>query len=191
MVLALDIGGTFIKWAVADGYELRRQGKIRTPKDMLSSLIASIQGILLENSEDAITGLAISFPGMCNPSDGIVIPIGSLEYIKEIPLRQKSEEALSLPMVLENDGRCAAIAEARLGNLQGVHSGYVLVIGTGVGGSYVQDGAILRGSHGYAGQISLMLTGELRENGLSALLASQIGMVGLLNRAADALGHPV
>ena len=54
MLLALDIGGTFIKWAVADGYELRRQGKIRTPKDTLSSLIASIQGILLENSENTM-----------------------------------------------------------------------------------------------------------------------------------------
>ena len=190
MILALDIGGTFIKWAVADGYELSRQGKVKTPRDTLDSLIDAIRKLLSENSGESITGLAVSYPGMCAPSTGIVLPIGSLEYIKGIPLQRELEEALSLPMVLENDGRCAAIAEARLGNLRGVHSGYVLVIGTGVGGSYVRDGEILRGSHGYAGQISLMLTGELRTNGLDALLASQIGMEGLLKRAADALNCP-
>ena len=108
MVLALDIGGTFIKWALADGYELVRQGKIETPKDALASLTAAIQEIPAENSGQTITGLAVSYPGMCDPATGLVIPIGSLEYIKGVPLQQRLEEALALPMVMENDGRCAA-----------------------------------------------------------------------------------
>ena len=32
-ILAVDIGGTFIKWAEADGYELKTSGKVPTPKN--------------------------------------------------------------------------------------------------------------------------------------------------------------
>lgn len=190
MILAVDIGGTFVKWGVADGYELVRQGKKETPKDSMDSLIKTIQGILNEQKEYPIEGLAVSYPGMTDPRTGIAVPIGSLEYLKGSRIEDELKKAFPMPVVMENDGRCAAIAEAKHGNLRGISRGYVIVIGTGLGGSFVLDGQVLTGSHGYAGQISLLMNGDVRSQGLGALLSTKLGMTGFVERGAKYLEMP-
>lgn len=66
---------------------------------------------------------------------------------------------------------------------QGIRSGYVLVIGTGIGGAYVRNGRIEAGSHGYGGQISRFLTDDIRRNGLNAIWSAHCGMPGFLAKA--------
>ncbi len=188
MILALDIGGTFIKWAAAEGYELLKQGKMPTPQDSLESLLDAIWGIIETNSEYSFEGLAVSYPGMEDPETGNLVPFGALKYGLNKPVRKIMEETFHMPVSLENDGRLAALAETETGSLRGVDSGYVLVIGTGIGGAYVKDGKIDCGRHGYAGQISLFLTKDIRKNGLASIWSADCAMPGLLAKAEEALG---
>lgn len=189
MILALDIGGTFIKWAVADGYELIVKGKVPTPRDSFESLINAIRNILEQNQAYDIKGTAVSYPGMADPQTGKLVPIGALDYGFHLPVEKMLEKALGMHVSLENDGRLAALAEAESGSLKGVDSGYMLVVGTGIGGAYVKNGKVETGSHGYAGQASLILMGDIRTQGLSTLFSSRTGMAAFLISAAEQMNR--
>lgn len=62
-----------------------------------------------------------------------------------------------LPTELETDVGAAAIAEHRLGSLQGVDSGVYLTVGTGVGGGLLSNGQPIRGAmHPEVGHIRVL-----------------------------------
>lgn len=104
-------------------------------------------------------------------------------------MRKMLEERFHLPVSFENDGRLAALAEAELGALRGIESGYVLVIGTGIGGAFVKNGKVENGYHGYGGQISLYLVDDIRKQKLNAIFSAHNGMPGFLVHAAEELGE--
>lgn len=187
MILAFDIGGTFIKWAIAEDYTLLRKGKVQTPRESFDELVNTLRTVLKENSEFEISGIAVSYPGMADPSTGRLVPIGALTYGFNQPVKKMLEDALGLPVSLENDGRLAALAEVRLGCLKDVNSAYVLVVGTGIGGAYVRNKTVETGTHGYAGQASLILVNDLRAKGLDAIFSSHTGMHDFLEHASEVL----
>ena len=61
--------------------------------------------------------------------------------------------AKSLPCRVLNDVHAHALGEARWGGGRGLASVLVVAVGTGIGGAYVEDGAIMLGSHNEAGHI--------------------------------------
>ena len=70
-----------------------------------------------------------------------------------------------MPLVIElqNDAKCAAIAENKYGALQEYKSSIFLTLGTGIGGAVIIDGKILEGKcfSGYEfGHITIDLNGE-------------------------------
>ena len=104
-------------------------------------------------------------------------------------MRKMLEERFHLPVSFENDGRLAALAEGELGALRGIESGYVLGIGTGIGGAFVKNGKVENGYHGYGGQISLYLVDDIRKQKLNAIFSAHNGMPGFLVHAAEELGE--
>lgn len=58
---------------------------------------------------------------------------------------------------IENDGKCAALAELWLGSIKGAKDAVVLVLGTGVGGGIIIDGKIHRGINLSAGEMSYVM----------------------------------
>jgi glucokinase len=67
-------------------------------------------------------------------------------------------EATGLPVVVDNDANCAALAEDRGGTT------LLLTLGTGIGGALVVDGALVRGARGFGaeyGHTVLALDGPL------------------------------
>ena len=71
---------------------------------------------------------------------------------------QRVRERCGCPVVLENDGKAAAIAELRAGTLQGCCNAAVFLIGTGVGGGIIANGELVRGVHSTAGEYSFVNT---------------------------------
>jgi predicted NBD/HSP70 family sugar kinase len=70
------------------------------------------------------------------------------------------KERCPVPIVLENDGKCAALAEAWKGNLKDCKDGAAIVLGTGIGGGIIKDGKIHRGKHYCAGEFSSIIVRE-------------------------------
>jgi glucokinase len=62
-------------------------------------------------------------------------------------------ERLGIPVVVDNDGNCAVLAEARFGAGGGAGDVVMLTLGTGIGGGLVLGGALQRGWIGAGGEL--------------------------------------
>lgn len=70
-----------------------------------------------------------------------------------MPLRALLSERTGLPVYVENDASCAALAEAFYNGALITPHLVMLTIGTGVGGGLVLDGRLYRGATGAAGEL--------------------------------------
>lgn len=142
--LVMDIGGSSIKYAVMDDKaHVIERGSKQTPLDTLDNLLNVIKEIY-QIHEAKVDGIAISAPGTINPTTGLILAPGALTYNYRVNLIDKIHEFTSIPVAIENDGKCAALAESWIGNLKGYRSGIVLVLGTGIGGGISQQPELIK-----------------------------------------------
>lgn len=81
---------------------------------------------------------------------------------RDIAARHYLQREWSLPVVVDNDVNCAALAELEVGAATGVRHGVMITIGTGIGGGLIVDGRIYRGSSfaGELGHMTMVPNGE-------------------------------
>jgi len=70
-----------------------------------------------------------------------------------VPLREELGRRFGLPVFVDNDANCAALAEA---HIVGARHLVMLTLGTGVGGGVVTDGRTFRGAHGLGAELGHM-----------------------------------
>lgn len=92
---------------------------------------------------------------------GVVTPDHDLDFVAERPelvpgFRDQLSAALGCTVELENDMNLAAIAEARLGAGRGADSFTLLVLDEAVAAASVIGDRLIRGAHGYAGELGLI-----------------------------------
>lgn len=156
-IIALDLGGTFIKAAeMNEKAGILSQWKVKSPTKTLEDLLAALDECVLTHLDGA-DGIAISMPGKIDVYRGIAHTGGAYHWIKDLEIVKLLEERYHVPVAVDNDGKCAANAEAWVGALQDVPSGLVYVIGTGIGGGIVMNHQVMRGSHAAAGELSCCL----------------------------------
>lgn len=155
-ILSIDIGGTFIKYALMgkDAVILSR-GKIPTPQEGRTELVDTI-GRLYDEMAD-VEGIAISMPGIIDSENGYCVTGGALGYNDDFYFRHVLYERCPVRIVIENDAKCAAMAEAGKGALKDVSDGLVLIFGTMIGGGIIHDHKLLRGKHFSAGEVSYII----------------------------------
>lgn len=171
--LTLDIGGTFIKYALMDSLgNIIKQNKVQTPLTTQKDFLNSIQEILI-NEHEAIQGIACSLPGTIDANSGFVFQGGTLKYNSMTNLKEIMEQTFQMPVTLENDAHCAALAELWRGNLLGVQNGMVLTFGTGIGGCLIINGMPYKGTHLFAGEVSILLTKSFSQYGMDAIWGPQ------------------
>ena len=155
--LAIDVGGTSIKYTITDRNakitKINEIKTIREPGKLFESLDEIIRPHLTR-----IEGIALSFPGKINVKKGTVDIIATFPWICDMPLKSMLEEKYGVPVWIENDGKCAALAELWKGNLTGVENGMVIGLGTETAGGIILNGKLYRGSNESAGEISSILT---------------------------------
>jgi glucokinase len=75
----------------------------------------------------------------------------------DIAFRDVMTERIGLPVSVDNDANCAALAEVRAGAGKGATELIMLTIGTGIGSGIVIGGNLYRGSQGAAAEIGHMV----------------------------------
>lgn len=157
--LLIDIGGTFIKYSLADEQARKISGgKVPTPLTNMDDLLAAIEGFAAP-LKGQFAGCAISMPGRIDTKNGIAHTGGMLSaFMWEQPFAAQVKERLGVPVTIANDGKCAAAAEAWTGALAGTDTGLVLVLGTGIGGGIILNGKVYMGAHSAAGEVSNLVT---------------------------------
>lgn len=167
MYIGVDLGGTNIAVGIVDELgtlkytdstptkeERGAQAVINNIKDLILKIIKDY-GV----SKDQIKAVGIGIPGLADQVTGDVIYCVNLKW-NNIPLKKPLEEALDLPVYIDNDATVAGLAEYEAGVMKGAKSGIFITLGTGVGGGIVIDGKIHTGANGVGTEIGHMIVGE-------------------------------
>ncbi len=182
----IDLGATNIKYGLVDdqGRPVYKN-KLPTPNngdaEKLFAAIARCGEMLLieaDNREAMVEDLGVGTPGTVDIKRGMVI--GACPNIPgwvDFPLRDKLRDRLNIPIYIENDANCAALAEFEFGSGQGVQSILCLTIGTGIGGGMIIDGRLYRGSGSAAGEIGQI---PVRHRGKTVALESLVSSRAIL-----------
>lgn len=154
--LVLDVGGTKIKYALMENdATIFEKGEVDTPLDHLDHLLDVFKEIY-SKYQDQVDGMALSMPGNIDSNVGYMYSGGALMYNQKLNIIEAIQKVIPLPISVENDGKCAALAELWKGNLVNVNDGIVIILGTGIGGGVVQNGKLNRGNHFFAGEFSFI-----------------------------------
>lgn len=156
--ICLDIGGTAIKYGLADSRG-RLFNKDSLPnviaKDGVDAFLDQVLGLIGSYQKYfKIQGAAISMAGMINPQTGEVLHTAPhFPGLTGTNLVQLVSQKLQLPCRVENDVNSAALGEYWLGNGRGAKSLFCITIGTGIGGAFVLDGKLWPGNSFTAGEV--------------------------------------
>lgn len=157
LTVGIDVGGTKIAGGVVgDGGTLvaitRRDSPAQHPAAIADG-IADVVAELRAAHDVAAVGLAAA--GYLDLDRTRIMFAPNLAWRDE-RLRDRVEERLGLPTVLENDANCAAWAEHRFGAGQGARTLVMATIGTGIGGGLVHRGELFRGGFGVGAEFGHM-----------------------------------
>lgn len=188
--LAIDIGGTFTKYAIMDeSASILKKGKVPTVKDSQESFVKMLEGIYHEYGAGTL-GIAISSAGVIDSRKGFMYNAGSITCVHNLSLADELGKRTGVPVTVENDARSAALAELWKGSLAGCRNAIALVIGTAVGGAVIVDGQILHGRHQMGGEFSYILTDSSDPYDPMKTLAMRGGMPALIRECAKAASVP-
>lgn len=187
--LAIDIGGTFIKYAViTENTEIISKGKKPTDIDHLDVFLNTLEEIFRENKESNPAGVAISMAGVLDVDRGFAYHGGGVKCIRNLEIVKILEERLNVPVTIENDAKAAALAEVWMGNLSDVQNGIVIVIGTAIGGAVIIDHKVLRGKNLMAGEFSFLMMNRPGNPAWEDIWGSGGGAPGLIRLTAEKKG---
>lgn len=159
-IYGIDLGGTTVKMGLFDNEgNIIDKWEIVTRKEdngsqILPDIAASVQD---KNSEkniaiEEIEGIGIGVPGPVT-EDGRVLKCANLGW----GVLSVTDELRRLTGISKaragNDANVAALGEQWRGGGRGFDSIVMVTLGTGIGGGIIQNGKILTGSNGAAGEI--------------------------------------
>lgn len=151
-ILALDIGGTAIKYGISNEPGVMRFVRER-PTNAAAGAQRIMQGVLeIVGEFPDVDGIAIATAGTVDPEKGnIRYATDNMPGYTGTPLGSLVSGAAGKPVVVENDVYAAALGELYFGHGRHLREFLFLTYGTGIGGAVIRQEALLRGAHGTAG----------------------------------------
>lgn len=189
--LVFDAGGTFTKYALMDeNAEILEKSKIPTPdyKTHVKEDYYKMLDNVTRKYRNRISGIAVSMPGMLDNKNGYCVTAGYLAYLEGCAVGTDLEERYGIPVAVENDGKCAALAEYWRGSLKNCENGAVVVLGSGVAGGIILNGRLYRGKHYTAGEYSYISTESLKSGEMESYWGINCGAQGLAMTIAKHTG---
>ncbi len=161
--IGIDIGGTKTAVSLADeNCNILCTDKIKTPacpdfSEDFVAICSIVDNILSKNNadKDKLLGIGISCPGPLNIKEGKIVFVETTGW-KDINIVDMFKKKYNCTIILENDARCAAFAEAHVGSGKGFSNVVYFTVSTGVGGGICINGNILQGESGYAAELGHM-----------------------------------
>ncbi len=160
LVLGIDLGGTKILAGVVDT-ENRVLGRAKRSTPAKQGNVAVFEAVWRCAEEamgaagiDAgdLMSACVGSPGPIDPAKGVILFSSNMQ-VRELPLAAELSQVLGIPAFLRNDVRVGAYGEYRLGAGRGYSSLLAAFVGTGIGGCVIENGRIVEGATGNAGEI--------------------------------------
>ena len=151
--LGIDIGGTFIKYALVDKkYNIKEKWKVKSVKfdtkdELYDYICSNIKDINL------VDVIGVSAPGLIDQdsyvksyaAENIVIMYGT--NINHEIMKRVNRKVISI-----NDAKSAGLCEFKIGNARGSKSSAFLILSTGTGGCLCNQNGVIYGKDAFAGE---------------------------------------
>ncbi len=181
VVVGLDNGGTANNATIVDasghflvGRMVETPSRVKEgPEVAVAALQEAYEGVLSMYGidPDRVRGVGFDTPGPAS-ADGIISSRGSTNFAHSgwnmFDFRGALEDALGIPVIYSNDANAAALYahHQHFGALAGSRSSAAAIVGTGLGGGVIEDGKVIKGAAGMAGELGhvhIPLDGLLEE----------------------------
>jgi glucokinase len=153
-VLGVDVGGTKIAVGAVEGAEVgesvERPTDVSGTEALLDGIEAAVQEVV--DRVGRPMGVGVGVPSQIEYATGTVESSVNIP-LTGVPLREELGRRLGVPVFVDNDANCAALAESRLVEEGPADNLVMLTLGTGVGGGVVIDGMTFRGAHGLGAEL--------------------------------------
>ena len=166
-ILVFDIGGTKVAAGVlAPDFTVSHRREITTqaadgPEGVTARSVALGHEVLAAFSAETgaqVRRAGVASAGQIDRATGVVsYATFHLPGWIGFPLGARLTDGLEMPVAIDNDVNCHALAEAVLGAGQPFRHFLLAAVGTGVGGGVVIDGKLYRGRQGGAGEIGQVM----------------------------------
>ncbi len=170
-VLGIDVGGTKVAVAQIEGDVALHAVEHPTDLSDTDSLLRGIEAGVAEVQEaaGAPDAIGVGVPSQVEFATGTVLASVNIP-LEGVPLREELGRRFGVPVFVDNDANCAALAEAQHVPDPPAEHLVMLTLGTGVGGGIIIDGMIERGHSGLGAEL-----GHVIVDGRAALEATEPG----------------
>jgi len=162
LVLALDLGGSQFRVALADGegkFLCRRAAPTCSEEgqeQVLRRIVSLVREVMAEGGSTGVRGMGVAAAGPLDPEKGVIRSSPNLPGWRDVPLKRLLERDLNIPVWVDNDANLAALGEHRCGAGRGVDNLVYLTVSTGIGSGIILGGKLLHGSTGLAAEAGHM-----------------------------------
>lgn len=159
-IIGVDLGGTKIAATRFDASSWKAQANERMGTQAgkpFEEVVQNILGVIGRLRTPDTTAMGIGVPGLIQRPEGAILLLPNIPGAAGFPLKERLAQETGLPVQVENDSSCFALAEALRGTGKGADIVVGVTMGTGVGGGIVIDGKLFHGSHGFSAEIGHML----------------------------------
>jgi len=148
LAVGIEIGGTKLQAGIgsADGRLAALARRTVDPARGGAGIREQIPSLVEEALAKAkcpmkdLVGIGVGFGGPVDTKHGRILVSHQIEGWSDFPLRDWLAKKVEVPVVLQNDAKTAALAEATLGAGKGLRRIFYITVGSGVGGGLVIDG---------------------------------------------------
>ncbi|MCM2576416.1 ROK family glucokinase [Streptomyces meridianus] len=152
LTIGVDIGGTKIAAGVVDEEgSILETSKVATPNTPEGVVDAIADAVRTVSTGHQVEAVGIGAAGYVDDKRATVLFAPNINWRHEA-LKDKVEQRVDLPVVVENDANAAAWGEYRFGAGQGHEDVICITLGTGLGGGIIIGNKLRRGRFGVAGE---------------------------------------
>ncbi|GEM05907.1 glucokinase [Halolactibacillus miurensis] len=163
--LGIDIGGTKTAIGLVTttgdvvGYDKLPTDQTIEPTKMIERIIVHVKTLLEKHriDDNQLYGIGIGAPGPLDISHGMITYPPNLPRWRNVPVVKLMSAYFSVPIRLENDASCAAVAEHSFGASQHYTDSLYVTISTGIGAGIISKNTLISGGKGNAGDVGHMV----------------------------------
>jgi glucokinase len=156
--IGIDVGGTKIASACLQAGELSESHLQHTELVSQERLLEQLVHAVEEARTPDTKAVGIGVPSLIEFATGRIRSSVNIP-LRDVPLRELLTDRLGLPVFVENDASCAALAEAFDDGRMVCPHLVMFTVGTGVGGGLVLNGRLFRGATGAAPEVGHTVIG--------------------------------
>ena len=154
--LGIDLGGTKIEGILIDEqFQVIKRERVPTKREegyeAILSRIVKLAKSIIEDVPNLESPIGICTPGTIESETGLLKNSNTVCLIGK-PIQKDMQGELGIPVVMENDANCFALAEATIGAAKKYNVVFGVILGTGCGGGITMLRNIHRGANRIAGE---------------------------------------